>query len=307
MKAGVDASADWTRQPERGSMALLRLMAWIGLHLGRRVARLLLHPISLYFLCFAPQARRASKVFLTRALGRPARWRDSYRHIHSFAATTLDRIYLLNDRLDLFDIRLHGEHLVQEVAPGGPGRLMLGAHMGSFEAVRAVGHGRPEAPPLALMMYEANAQKMSRLIQAVNPAASQEIIALGEFDAMLRVKTRLAEGAFIGMLADRSFQDDEVRWLPFLGAPAPFPLGAFRLAALLRCPLLLMLGLYRGGNRYDVHFELLHDFSRTDLTRQEAIELALARYVARLEHHCLDAPYNWFNFYDFWDSARAPH
>jgi predicted LPLAT superfamily acyltransferase len=30
------------------------------------------------------------------------------------------------------------------------------------------------------------------------------------------------------------------------------------------------------------------------------IEQALKRYAQRLEHYCRMAPYNWFNFYDFW-------
>ena len=304
-------SANWTQQPERGSVALMRLIAWIGLRLGRFPARALLYPICLYFMWFAPTPRRAARTYLTRALGRPATWREQFRHIHTFASTILDRIFLLNDRLDLFEFRIHGEEQARAAHASGQGRLVLGAHMGSFEAVRAIGHHLPDAPPVALLMYEANAQKMSRVMGAINPAATQEIIALGEVDAMLRVQTRLNEGAFIGMLADRSFENDrqrdEVRWLPFLGAPAPFPLGPFRLAALLRRPLLLMLGLYQGGNRYDIHFELLADFSRPVQDRTQAVELALQNYVARLEHYCRLSPYNWFNFYDFWNSEHAPH
>jgi predicted LPLAT superfamily acyltransferase len=297
--------ASWTQQPERGSMFLLRLMAWIGLHLGRRVARLVLYPICLYFLLFAPRAQRASRSYLGRVLGRPANWRDVFRHIHTFAGTILDRIYLLNDRHDLFDLRIHQEELVRQATSSGEGRLMLGAHMGSFEAVRATGHLNPDAPPVALLMYEANARKLSQLMTAINPAASQEIIALGELGAMLQVLTRLDQGAFIGMLADRSFQNDEVTWLPFLGQSAPFPIGAFRLAALLRRPLLMMLGIYRGGRQYDIHFELLFDFSQPGLKRREAVNEALARYVTRLEHYCRAYPYNWFNFYDFWRSDHA--
>lgn len=299
--------ASWTRQPERGSVALMRLIAWIGLHLGRPTARAILYPICLYFMWFAPAPRRAGRAYLARALGRPASWGEQFRHIHTFASTILDRIFLLNERLDLFEFHLHGEALARQASQGGQGRLVLGAHMGSFEAVRAIGHQVPDAPPVALLMYEANAQKMRRVLGAINPNLTQEIIALGEFDAMLRVQTRLAEGAFIGMLADRSFQSDEVRWLPFLGAPAPFPLGPFRLAALLRRPLLLMLGLYQGGRRYDIHFELLADFSQPGLDRQQAVEQALAHYVARLEHYCRASPYNWFNFYDFWNTGHAPH
>lgn len=303
--------ARWTQQPERGSIGLMRLIAWIGLHLGRPAARLLLYPICLYFMGFAPTPRRAGRAYLARALGRPATWGEQFRHIHTFASTILDRIFLLNDRLELFDFHIHGEELARQASQRGQGRLVLGAHMGSFEAVRAIGHHNPDAPPVALLMYEANAQKMSRVMGAINPAAKQEIIALGEFDAMLRVQTRLSEGAFIGMLADRSFNTeqihDEVRWLPFLGTPAPFPLGPFRLAALLRRPLLLMLGLYQGGRRYDIHFELLADFSLPGLDRRQAIEQAQERYVARLEHYCRVSPYNWFNFFDFWNTGHAPH
>jgi predicted LPLAT superfamily acyltransferase len=183
--------------------------------------------------------------------------------------------------------------------------LMLGAHLGSFEALRAVGHENHPDTPLALLMYEENAQKLGQLMAAINPAVTQEIIALGKFDSMLQVQSRIAQGAIIGMLADRTFQNDETSWLPFLGQPAPFPLGPFRLASLLRRPLLLMLGAYQGGNHYEIHFELLFDFSQTGLGRQDAIDAALAQYVSRLEHYCKAYPYNWFNFYDFWKSDHA--
>jgi len=305
--------ATWTRQPERGSVPLMRLIAWIGLRLGRPMARALLPPICWYFLAAAPAPRRASRAYLRRVFGREPRWRELYRHFHAFAATILDRVFLLNDRLDLFDLRVYGEEHARSAHAIGQGRLVLGAHLGSFEAVRAFGHHVHAAPPLALLMYEANAQKMRRVLGALNPQATQEIIALGELDAMLRVQQRLQEGAFIGMLADRSFHGadpgahEEVRWLPFLGEPAPFPLGPFRLAALLRRPLLLMLGLYQGGNRYDIHFELLADFSTPGLDRRAAIEQALQTYVQRLQHHCRANPYNWFNFYDFWSPDHAPH
>jgi predicted LPLAT superfamily acyltransferase len=298
--------ANWTQQKERGSVFLMRLMAWISLHLGRRVARLVLHPISLYFLLFAPTARRVSRTYLGRALGRAVTWRDHYRHIHTFASTILDRIFLLNEQFDLFDLRFYQDDLLMEASASGEGRLMLGAHMGSFESVRAHGHSTPGAPPVALLMYEANAQKLSQLMTAVNSAASQEIIALGGVDTMLQVRTRLDEGACCGMLADRTFQKAEVTWLPFLGQPAPFPAGAFRLAALIRRPLLLMLGIYRGGNRYDIHFELLFDFSQPGLKRGEAVQQAQAQYASRLEHYCRAYPYNWFNFYDFWRFDHVP-
>jgi predicted LPLAT superfamily acyltransferase len=36
------------------------------------------------------------------------------------------------------------------------------------------------------------------------------------------------------------------------------------------------------------------------LDTSQGVDVAMRHYVARLEHFCRDAPYNWFNFYDFW-------
>jgi predicted LPLAT superfamily acyltransferase len=35
--------------------------------------------------------------------------------------------------------------------------------------------------------------------------------------------------------------------------------------------------------------------------RAEETQSWMQRYLARLEHYARLAPYNWFNFYSFWD------
>ena len=128
----------WADTPERSNMLMLRLMTWISLRLGRRTARGVLHLIAAYFLLFASASRRASRSYLGRALGRPARWRDLYRHFFTFAATIHDRVYLLNRRFDLFDFEVHGEDLLRRLLADHKGLFLLGAHLGSFEVIRAL-------------------------------------------------------------------------------------------------------------------------------------------------------------------------
>ena len=218
----------------------------------------------------------------------------------SFASTIHDRIYLLNDRFDLFDIEMVGEAAVSAAARSQPGVLLIGAHLGSFEALRAVGRGQGGLP-VAMLMYEENARKINATLEAINPAASQDIIPLGRMDSMLQARDKLDAGYAVGMLADRSLGDDATIACDFLGQPAPFPVGPWRMAALLRRPVFLMTGLYLGGNRYRLHFEPLADFSQTPRAeRDAAIRAAMQRYADRLSHFCRQAPYNWFNFFDFW-------
>jgi len=290
----------WLQRKERGSQLLLRLMTWLSLTLGRRLTRPIVYGIALYFLLAAPAARRASRDYLRRALGRPARWADLYRHILAFASTIHDRIYLLNDRFDLFDIEVIGAEAVNEALARQPGALLIGAHLGSFEVLRAVGRGRAGLP-VAMLMYEENARKINATLEAINPAASQDIIPLGRMDSMLQARDKLEAGYAVGMLADRSLGDDATIPCDFLGQPAPFPVGPWRMAALLRRPVFFMTGLYLGGNRYRIHFEPLADFSQTPRAdRDAAIRAAMQRYADRLSHFCRQAPYNWFNFFDFW-------
>src|SRR5690606_12242539 len=100
---------------------------------------------------------------------------------------------------------------------------------------------------------------------------------------------------------DRTQPGEPTHAVPFLGDEAEFPVAPWLLAAVLQVPVQLAFGLYRGGNRYDLAFEPFTDgLAIPRRERAAAVPALIARYAARLEHHVRDAPYNWFNFYDFW-------
>lgn len=296
---------EWMRNRERSNTLMLRIMTWISLRLGRRAGRLVLHPIAGYFLLFAPRSRAASRDYLGRILKRPARWTDVYKHFFWFAATIHDRIYLLNQRFDLFEIELHGEQLMKEALASEQGLLLIGAHLGSFEVIRALGRSHAGLK-VAMAMYEEQGRKVNETLAAINPAAQQDVIGLGCIDSMLKINKYLDSGNLVGMLADRTLGNDEVQPVTLLGSTTSLPPGPFRMAAILRRPVIFMVGLYLGGNRYAIHFEKLADFSGTPRgQRQAEIERAILRYAALLEQYCLRAPYNWFNFYKFWQTPPA--
>jgi predicted LPLAT superfamily acyltransferase len=294
------AAPEWTTSAERGNVRGLRFMSWVALRMGRGCARLLLYPICLYFVIFSARTREASRKYLRKVLHREPGVRHIFRHFHTFAATVLDRFFLLNEQHALFDVHVHGEEIVAEMAARGESCFLLGAHMGSFEMVRSTGRANPGAR-VSLVMYEDNARKLNAVLGAINPALRVQVIGLGRSDSMLKVEAALEHGGFVGMLADRTIQDEGTIACRFLGEQAQFPSGPFRIACMLKQPLVLMIGLYRGGNRYDVYFERLADMRNVPRAeRDEVLGQALRRYVARLEHYCALEPYNWYNFYDFW-------
>ena len=298
--------AAWRQRPERSNMLMLRVMTWISLRLGRPAGRCVLYGIAAYFLLANAAARRASRDYLRRVGHVPqVGWRHVFRHFLSFASCIHDRVYLINDKFELFDIRIHHEHLIFDLTADQKGVFLMGAHVGSFEVLRAIGRRRPGLR-VAMVMFEENARKINAALSAINPAAQQDIVALGHADSMLKVHELIEGGSVVGMLADRCLNHDSTRPVAFLGETAEFPVGPFRMAAILRRPVLFMVGLYGGGNRYDIHFETLADFSNIPAGgREAAVQAAMARYAALLETHCRAAPHNWFNFFDFWQAAPS--
>jgi len=290
---------EWMALPERSNKLALRIIVWVAMSLGRPAARLLLYPICLYFLAFTPTARAASLQYLSRVLGRKAGITDAFRHYHTFAATILDRLYLLKEQFSRFDVQVHGAEIVEELIAAGKGCVLLGAHMGSFEIIRSAGRAR--GFKVSMVMYEGNARKIRKLLKAINPVLQMEVIGLGSVDSMLKVEAALARGEFVGLLADRTIKGGGTVSCPFFGEPAAFPVGPVRIAAMLKRPVALMFGIYRGGNRYEVYFERLAGLDPiVGRDRDSMTGHVLRRYAERLEHYCRIAPYNWFNFYDFW-------
>jgi predicted LPLAT superfamily acyltransferase len=200
---------------------------------------------------------------------------------------------------------VHGEDTLRNLIADGNGLFLMGAHLGSFEVIRAIGRKDTDLR-IIMVMHEDNAQKINAMLAAINSEAVQDIIGLGHIDSMLKVRDRLDEGSIVGMLADRTLGNDTLYPVRILGAVAYLPGGPFRMAALLRRPVVFMTGLYLGGNRYAIHFDPLADFS--DVARDQvdaAMKAAITRYAALLDQYCRKAPYNWFNFFDFWQPAPA--
>jgi predicted LPLAT superfamily acyltransferase len=289
-----ETAQDWLCRKERGTVPVMKSFVWLALHLGRPIARGIAYGACAYYIVASSRVRQDSRLYLARVLGRRPTFGDIFKHISAFAMVVLDRIYLLNDQIDLYDLTMHGEDVVTGILHKGQGCLLLGAHHGSFEVLRAVGRRQPNLK-VAMVMFEENARKVSAALNIINPALAMDVISLGRSGSLLQVGQLLSQGQFVGILADRGLGDDGREPLSFLGSPAKFPTGPFRMAELLSQPVVLMFGLYRGGNRYDIHFELLAEATDCDP------DSLMQRYVERLEHYCRIAPYNWFNFYDFWN------
>ena len=301
----MSSHAHWQSRPEGGGRFAIWLIRAIALYGGRRMGRLCLYPITLYFFVRRGPERQASRQYLQRAFGRPATTWQVLKHIHCFAATILDRIFLLAHGEQPFRIETEGLELLDQCVAQGRGVLLFGSHQGSFEALRAIGARRPKMA-LRVVLDKQKTPAMTELLEALAPDVGACVIDAAQDGTTIALAMAEAchDGALVAMLADRGRGHEVLRRTGFLGSSAPFPISPWLLAHTLQVPVVLCFGLYLGGNRYKLVFEPFSE--RVHIPRHDrgpALDALIARYAQRLEHYIHVAPYNWFNFYDFWQDA----
>ncbi|MGV3621863.1 MAG: hypothetical protein ACO1OB_13650 [Archangium sp.] len=294
--------ASWRSVPEAGSVLGIRLVAGIYRLFGRTMAAGLLWCVAWYFTLFARVQRTAALDYFKR-IGLPQTLGQVHKLIWSFARVGLDRLLFLLGDIQGLTVQLHGHDELMRLVREKQGALLLGAHLGSFEAMRTLA-SRYEVPLLVLVDF-ANAKRVTAMLQALaGEKANFRMLQLNSEDplAMLEVKDAIDRGELVALLGDRR-TDREGRdvAVPFFGSPAKFPVGPYVLAHSLQCPVYFVAGLFHAPARYDVIITPMTP--RIELPRrgrQEAIEQEAARFAKVLEEYTRKAPLNWFNFFPFW-------
>ncbi len=308
----------WATVGERGSLTGMRITAWFYRLFGPQLASLFILPIVSYFFLTDRRGRRASRRYLERlyarpdgraALGHRPAVRDSFRHYREFAVAILDRVGFWSGRADGFEIRFHGREHFTRLIEDKRGAILLGAHLGSFDALRALAERWNIA--VNILMSTRHAPRINRILRELSPRATARVIEVDPTSSrsVFELKACLERGEFVAVLGDRAGDGPRSRTVQvdFLGGRAAFPPGPFVLASRLDCPVLLMIGIRVGPAAYEVFAEPFAD--RVVLPRAERgarLRELVEAYARRLETYCVKAPYQWFNFYDFWgDEADA--
>ncbi|WP_429116591.1 glycosyltransferase family 2 protein [Aeromonas hydrophila] len=301
----------WSRTPERGSLLGMQIMLASYRLLGRRGFSLLLYPVIGYFWLTGRAQRQASQAYLARlesfadasCVALPAEPRSSFRHFLRFGEAALDKLAGWRGDITEQEVELVGAEHYQAAINSGQGVLLLGSHLGDLELCRALG-SRKQGLRINALVFTRHAARFNALLKQINPDSHLNLIQVQELgaDTSILLKEKLERGEWVVIVGDRTSVTREKRviWADFLGAPAPFPLGPFVLSSVLGCPVYLMFGLKEQG-RFRVHFEPFADGQPLPRQgRQQILASRVQAYADRLQHHCLQAPLDWFNFFDFW-------
>jgi predicted LPLAT superfamily acyltransferase len=307
----------WASLSERGSVLGIRIVVACFRFLGERAARVLLYPVVAYFLVTGSAARRASNQYFAHlrsfageaAALPPPGWRTAFRHMMAFAESALHKFAAWLGKIDDEKVTFPEQAELQSLLASGKGALLIGAHLGNLELTRALAAGGRKAAVNAVVYVEHGRGFFDALAKA-NPDFSVNLIHVAEVGpgTSIELKDKVDRGELLVIVGDRTPPNERGRTctVDFLGAPAQFAKGPFILAALLECPVYLFFCLKEEDGSYRIHLERFAERVSLPRAEREARLRELAqRYAHRLEAYCLKAPYQWFNFYDYWEKRAA--
>ena len=282
---------------------------------GRLPFRAVLYPVVLWYWLVNRRARDASLEYLrllqkaTGALGRPARRVDTIRHFFSFAETILDKMLAVGGHYRFDRIRFYGRDAIDAMVRRKQGALLVTAHMGCLEMCQASADATP-GMRLTVLVHTVHAERFNKMLERLSPGRDIALMQVTEISPATAVllAERVARGEFVAIAGDRvpiiAGRATAVQ-VPFLGRVAPFPTGAYMLASLLKCPL-YSVACIRQGDVHEVHFERLAEhvvLPRAD--RLGACQAYATDFAHRIERMLARAPFEWFNFFSFWDQPGA--
>lgn len=294
--------AIWKKSEEVGSLWGIAFVARLATTAGRPAARFFVWWVALYFYLTRSDRVQACREFRVAAEAETTPL-ALFRHLLTFAHCALDRLYFLAGRYDSFRFYQVGHEHIRKLAENKRGAILLGSHLGSFEALRAA--SRKHDLDLIVIADFDNARRLNAVLSLFGDNshtrfldASGDRLTLG-----LQVREALAEGALVAILGDRAGHGRTVD-VDFFGKKARFPVGPYLLAAVAECPIYFTTAFYSAPNRYELLCEPLAE--RVFLPRsrrEESVRRYAQLYAGRLEYYSRTYPDNWFNFYAFWENV----
>ncbi|WP_340679972.1 family 2 glycosyl transferase [Paraglaciecola sp.] len=314
----MSQQAHWSTIKERGSLFGIRCLVAIYKVCGKRFFQVCFFPVMLYFYLTGGQARRGILKYWrhiehTRNVA-PCNSFTLHRHgfkvFHTFGLAIVDKFDAWLGKIDLTDIDIVNPASYNSLTAGG-GCVILSTHLGNMEICRAIFSSGENKKPLNVITYNEHAPSFNDFLKRVNPDAAINFIHINNFgpDDTIKLKQKIDDGEAVVIFADRTSvtNPNSVQFVPFLSAPAPIAIGPFALASIMDCPVYFMTCLKDSTTgRYQAHVEHFADpvkVKRKD--RQTYFNQLMCRYADRLSYYCLKEPYQWNNFFDFWQANET--
>ena len=124
------------------------------------------------------------------------------------------------------------------------------------------------------------------------------ILVSDDFSHIFEIRSALERNEIICMTGDRYIKNSKYLTQVLLAKEARFPEGPFLLALKLKVPVLFVYVMKERNSHY-------HLYARNPNVRYKDVNELLKSYVKNLEWILSKYPFQWFNYFDFWETNES--
>ena len=302
-----------------GSLWHFRFMLWVACHLPLFMVECITAIICFFFWLGARPVRERSRIYLnhlSKVSGKRFGLFATYKHIFSFALSMMEKLLGWKGAIKLNQIESQNDDLqmlVQQLNQS-QGAFLLCSHLGNIEMLRSLtefGEFHTERNFQVFPIVDfSGTTKFNALLRELNPELMDKVVDANSIgiDSAIWMKEKINAGDLVVIAGDRTSANSRNRNLVtnFLGEPASFPEGAFSLAGILNAPVYFIFTVRKKDFDIRTAYEMHVVRAKTSMDcprkqRPERLKELLREYAEILERLCVKHPYQWYNFYNFWE------
>ncbi len=282
------------------------------------IMRLLAFPIGFFYWIFSKRVRRVSRAYFSRLseFSHTKKHFSTLKHIISFALNLVEDTQAWAKKLSFKNVKWQDDDVADLVRniDEGKGTVIVISHLGNAQMLKALASAGESGTQRKMSITTISDAHISAgfnaLLMHINSDSAFHIISSDDIgmETIFTLQERLEHGEVVVIAGDRvSAHTKRNVAIEFLGQRAELPYGVFLLLSLLNVPTYFVNGLrekdFSLKSNYNMYVKkntVSFDCSRKE--REERIIESANSYIKNLEALCQLYPYQWYNFFDFWQA-----
>ena len=294
------AQKNWSGKTQGGTFGQKAIYYYFRFGSLRVIYGLLFFIIPFYMI-FSRKGYRASAWYAQHIL-HVKHWKTVFfvfRNFYAFGTVFLDRFAIFGNSKRKFRFTIENNELFMEQLRQPQGFLIASAHIGNYE-IMSYSFEQFEKKIYPILYGEEAAVFQKLRTGFFQQRNIEPIILSHDGSHIFEIYNAIKNGNIVSMPTDRSMGEVKTFRIDFLGNSAPFPAGAFHLAASFNVPILTIFAVKKSYRHYKI---MIQKLTPPETGNKEEKALFLCReYVNSLEKTLLQYPEQWYNFYPFWET-----
>ncbi len=290
----------------KGGLTGYRIFIFLLKYFNLQVAYLLLYFVAIYFVLFAPRARKPMYYYFSSIMGYGFFKTVYYLYLNNliFGKILVDKVVMMAGLPNKFKFDFEGEKHLHNMAENNGG-IIISSHIGNWEIA---GHLLERIKkPVHIVMLDAEHRKIKTLLDSFMTEKRMNFIRIkDDMSHLFRIKEALQNNEIVAIHGDRFLPGSKTLSCNFMGENAEFPTGPFYIAMKYNKPVTFVSAVKETNTQYNLKATkpVLYENSKSILNREKILKQILGDYITELQKTLHNHPEQWFNYYYFWGEKK---